>query len=114
MIDAPWLLPDPERDRRRGTVDKHPADIGGPRQQILDEAPALRIEPQDAVAQHRAGPRVAVPVQGDIVAIHSAFESWAARFDALTSFRSIAVPCGKTVAVAGPPSSYPTARMPSE
>src|SRR5262245_30250900 len=36
---------DPKRDRRGGVVNEHPADVGGARQQIIDDFAGRRIEP---------------------------------------------------------------------
>src|SRR5258705_93593 len=57
----------PEGDRRGRVVDEHSANVGGPRQQVFHELPVLRVEPRDAVVQHRAGPRLAVLVERHVV-----------------------------------------------
>src|SRR5271154_3330197 len=58
---------DPEGHRRGAVVDEHAPNVGRGRQQIFDELAGLGIEPQDAVAHHRAGPGLAVLVERDVV-----------------------------------------------
>src|SRR3954471_18401445 len=58
---------DPERDRRGRTVDEHPPDVGGARQQVVDRFAGLGVEPRDLVAQHRTGPGLLVLVGHDVV-----------------------------------------------
>src|SRR5437867_2941404 len=61
------IAPHPERHRRRPTVDEHPADVRRPGEQVFGELAGLRIEPQNAIGQHGARPRLAVLVVRDVV-----------------------------------------------
>ena len=66
-IDAPWLLPTQNVDRRRAVVHEHPPHVRRARQQVLDELAARRIEAQNAIVVLAAGPDVAVLVGGHVV-----------------------------------------------
>ena len=59
----------PERDWRRRTVHKHSANVRRLGQKIFGELAALRIEPRDAIVEHRPGPGFAVFVYGNIVGV---------------------------------------------
>ncbi len=50
------IVAGPERDRVGRIIDEDAADIGRPRQQILDRAAAPPVEPQHAIARHAAAP----------------------------------------------------------
>src|ERR1700761_4911315 len=61
------VVADPEADRRGGIVDKDAPDIGAARQQIVDRLTGRRIEPRHLIAQHRAGPGLAMAVDDDVI-----------------------------------------------
>src|SRR3981081_1245576 len=57
----------PESERRCGVIHENSPDVGRARQQIINHLAGSGVQTRHLVRNHRAGPRLLVSVEGDIV-----------------------------------------------